>query len=221
MRAGLYRLARGGTLALAFAFGAVAVMAQEAGETAAAPALAVPQAPVLMVDRNRLLTDTLFAKAEEARFKAESEALIAENVRLEQALEAEERDLTDKRSTLPAEEFQTLAAAFDAKTEQIRAAQDAKSREITARREAERQKFLQAALPVLGDLMREAGAVAIFDKDLVILSLRGVDITDEAVARIDEVLGDGSGAVVPDAEPSLEAAPAPEAAVEPATEPAP
>ena len=47
-------------------------------------------------------------------------------------------------------------------------------------------------MPVLGDLMRESGAVAIFDKNIVILSLRGVDITDEAVVRIDSVLGDGS-----------------------------
>lgn len=203
----LYGLARGGTLALAFllALPCGAVRAQEE----AAPALLVPQAPVLMVDRNRLLSETLFGKALEARFKADSEALIAENVRLEKALEEEERDLTDRRAKLPVAEFQALAAAFDRKTEEIRAAQDAKSRQITSQREADRQRFLKAAVPVLGDLMREAGAVAIFDKELVILSLRGVDITDEAVARIDAVLGDGSGTVAPDAEPSLEAAPAP------------
>ena len=112
--------------------------------------------------------------------------------KMEQALEAEERELTDRRATLPPEEFQALAAAFDAKTEDIRAAQDAKSRAITAQREENRQRFLQAAVPVLGDLMREAGAVAVFDKELVILSLRGVDITDEAIARIDAVLGDGT-----------------------------
>lgn len=195
MAFGMERLARGAVLALAvFVGGGAGARAQEA-VVPEAPALEVPQAPVLMVDRNRLLSETLFGRAVEARFKAESEALIAENVRLEQALEAEERELTDRRATLPAEEFQTLAAAFDAKTEDIRAAQDAKSRAITAQREEDRQRFLQAAVPVLGDLMREAGAVAIFDKDLVILSLRGVDITDEAIARIDQVLGDGAAAL--------------------------
>lgn len=199
------RLARGAVLALAaLPVAAPQVVAQEA------PALEVPQAPVLMVDRNRLLTETLFGKALEARFQADSQALIAENLRLEQALEAEERDLTDRRATLPPEEFQTLAAAFDAKTEDIRAAQDAKSRAITAKRDEDRQRFLQAAVPVLGELMREAGAVAVFDKELVILSLRGVDITDEAIARIDEVLGDGSGAV-----PDGGAEPAPESPAEP------
>jgi len=192
------RLARGAVLALAaLPVAAPQVVAQEA------PALEVPQAPVLMVDRNRLLTETLFGKALEARFQADSQALIAENLRLEQALEAEERDLTDRRATLPPEEFQTLAAAFDAKTEDIRAAQDAKSRAITAKRDEDRQRFLQAAVPVLGELMREAGAVAVFDKELVILSLRGVDITDEAV------LGDGSALPPPAPEPATEGAGSP------------
>ncbi|MCZ8154024.1 MAG: OmpH family outer membrane protein [Rhodobacteraceae bacterium] len=152
----------------------------------------VPQAPILTLDRERLLVETRFGQAVEAQFQKDSETLIAENVRLEQALEAEERALTDQRPTLPSEEFRTLAEEFDTKTEAIRAAQDAKSRAITSRRDAERQRFLQAAIPVLADLMRESGAVAIFDKEMVILSLRGVDITDEAIARIDAVLGDGA-----------------------------
>ena len=194
---------------------ALPAAAQDSTVTAADQTeVAVPQAPLLIVDRNRLLAETLFGKALEAQFEADSKALIAENLRLEQALEAEERDLTERRATLPAEEFQTLAAAFDRKTEEIRTAQDAKSRAITSRREEQRQLFLQAAVPVLAALMREAGAIAIFDKDLVILSFRGADITDEAIARIDEVLGDGTdpGAVAP--ETGVDAAPEAGAGVE-------
>lgn len=161
------------------------------------------RAPVLMLDRNRLFTESAFGKAAEARFQADSQALIAENLALERALEAEERSLTDQRATLDAEAFQALATAFDEKTEAIRAAQDAKSRAITTKREEDRQRFLQAAVPVLGELMQESGAVAIFDKDTVILSLRGVDITDEAIPLIDAALGDGS---------TLPEAPAPEVA---------
>jgi Skp family chaperone for outer membrane proteins len=167
-----------------------------AQEQTAQPVQEVPQAPVLMVDRNRLFVESAFGRAAEARFQAESQALIAENLRLEQALEAEERDLTDRRPSLEPEAFQALATEFDAKAEAIRAAQDAKSRSITAKREEDRQRFLQAAVPILGDIMREAGAVAIFDKDMVILSLRGVDITEEAIALIDAQLQDGAS--VPD-----------------------
>jgi Skp family chaperone for outer membrane proteins len=162
------------------------------------------RAPVLMLDRNRLFSESAFGKATEARFQTESKALVAENLDLERALEAEERSLTDQRATLDAEAFQALATAFDEKTEAIRAAQDAKSRAITTKRDEDRQRFLQAAVPVLGELMQESGAVAIFDKDMVILSLRGVDITDEAIALIDSALGDGSAlpeALPPDAVP--------------------
>lgn len=168
----------------------------------------IVQAPILMMDRDRLFAETLYGRAVEAQFQADSQTLIAENLRLEQALEEEERALTDKRASLPAAEFQSLATAFDQKTEAIRAAQDQKSRAITSKREQDQQRFLQAAIPVLGDLMREAGAVAIFDQNTVILSLRGVDITDAAIARIDAVLGDGSGPAVPQQAPAADPAPA-------------
>ena len=174
----------------------------------------IVQAPILMMDRDRLFAETLYGRAVEAQFQADSETLIAENLRLEQALEEEERALTDKRASLPADEFQSLATAFDQKTEAIRAAQDQKSRAITSKREQDQQRFLQAAIPVLGDLMREAGAVAIFDQNTVILSLRGVDITDAAIDRIDAVLGDGSGPAIPQQAPAADPAPADGAATQ-------
>lgn len=205
-------------LALLAAQPVAAQQAQGAGE-----AVVLPRAPILTLDRNRLLAETRFGRALETQFQTDSEVLIAENLRLEQALESEERALTDRRPSLPAEEFRKLAEEFDAKTEAIRAAQDAKSRAITSRRDAERQRFLQAAIPVLADLMRDTGAVAIFDKETVILSLRGVDITDEAIARIDAVLGDGSDldGAGPDAAPVPEAAPVAPAAPAPAPAPGP
>ena len=190
------RVAQGGVMAAALL--AVALGAAPSAFAQQQPVEgAVPRAPILTLDRERMLLETRFGKAVEAQFQEDSQVLISENLRLEQALEAEERALTDQRAGLPAEEFRKLAEEFDAKTEAIRAAQDAKSRAITSRRDTERQRFLQAAVPVLADLMRESGAVAIFDKEMVILSLRGVDITDEAIARIDAVLGDGTGVGAP------------------------
>ncbi|MBC2835307.1 OmpH family outer membrane protein [Paragemmobacter straminiformis] len=176
------------------------------------------QSPILTIDRDRLYAETMYGKAVEARFKADSDALIAENLRLEQALETEERDLTDRRNTLPAAEFKALAAAFDAKAESIRTAQQAKSRAIGKKREGEQQRFLEAAIPVIGSLMRESGAAAVFDKQMIIVSLRAVDITDAAVARVDAVLGSGEdGAaqspaptVTPTATPSPAPSPSPQ-----------
>ena len=44
--------------------------------------------------------------------------------------------------------------------------------------------------------MLERGAVAVLDQRLVFLSLSTVDITQDAIARIDDTFGDGSA--VPD-----------------------
>jgi hypothetical protein len=38
----------------------------------------------------------------------------------------------------------------------------------------------------------DAGAVAILPKSTVFMSLSAIDVTDEAIRRIDAVLGDGS-----------------------------
>lgn len=162
----------------------------------AAPAVAqdsaVPRAPILTVDQEVLFSASAFGKAVLARHQADLDALLVENRRIEAALEAEELDLTERRATLPAEDFQRLASAFDAKAEDIRAAQNAKDRALSQRLEDEQQRFYQAAAPVLADLLREAGAMAIIDKRAVILSFDAIDMTTSAIARLDATLGDGT-----------------------------
>jgi Skp family chaperone for outer membrane proteins len=152
---------------------------------------------VMTLDQERLFTGSAFGLAALAREAAATAELAAENQRIEQALEAEEKDLTARRSTLPADEFAALAAEFDTRVEQIRTTQDDKSRAITLRRDEDRKRFLQAAVPVLGGLLTEKGAVAILDKDAIILSLSSIDVTDEAIARVDAALGDGSSLPAP------------------------
>lgn len=156
---------------------------------------ALPEAPqVLLVSQDRLFSASLYGKAVQGRIEEVSRTLQAENRKIEADLEAEERRLTEQRKILPAEEFRTLAEAFDAKVEGIRAAQEAKARSITQQREAERQRFFEIAVPILAQLMAEQGAVAILDKSAVVLSFDRIDITDTAIARIDAELGDGSAA---------------------------
>jgi Skp family chaperone for outer membrane proteins len=59
---------------------------------------------------------------------------------------------------------------------------------LTQNRDVERRAFFRAVAPVLGEILGEKGAAAILDKSTVVLSLTAIDITDEAIARIDAVL---------------------------------
>ena len=115
---------------------------------------------------------------------------------------------------MPPEEFIGLTDDFDSRVEGLRTAQETKARDLARRRDEARQKFFEAAVPVLGELMGEQGAVAIVDRSALILSFDRIDVTDEAITRIDEVLGDGpggaSGEGTPAPDPGAPALPAPE-----------
>ena len=54
-----------------------------------------------------------------------------------------------------------------------------------------RETFLTAAAPVLEQLMREAEAAVVLDVRSVFASSSAIEITDKAIARIDETLGTG------------------------------
>ena len=163
------------------------------------------QSAVLTIDPDRLFAESRFGKASLARLDAAQQSLLAENKKLEAALEAEEKDLTERRPSLAVADFRKLADAFDIKAEDIRAARLAKSRSLTTQRDDDRQKFLSAVVPLLGELMGEMGALVILDKKSVFLSFDRVDVTDRAIAKIDAVLDDNLLPNPPRATPAVPA----------------
>lgn len=164
--------------------------------------------PVLTLDPDRLFSDSEYGKRVETEIEARARALAAENRQIETKLSTEEKELNTQRPTLAPEEFRKLADAFDAKVQRIRKAQDAKKQALNTVRDTERQKFLQLVLPILGGLIRESGAVAILNRQAIFLSFKGIDVTDRAIARINDKIGDG--AALDRTAPEPKAAPAPD-----------
>ncbi len=179
-----------------------------------APNMQIPS-PVLTIDQDRLFNNSRFGARVNAEYDAGAKALAAENRKIEADLTAEESALTERRATLSPEEFRKQADDFDARVEHIRASQTQKSAELAKRRDEERQAFLQDALPVLGELVRENGAVAILNSQAIFLSFRGIDVTERAIQRIDEKIGDGSSLPPPRGN-TLPDQPAPDATPQPA-----
>lgn len=175
---------------------AFALLLAVSGSAAVAQSV-VQKSAIVTLDQEQLFLGTKYGRALQAKFEAESAALLAENRKIDAALEAEERDLTDKRATMTAQAFRPLADAFDKKANELRSAQDAKSSTLGKSRDADRQSFFQAVAPILGDYMVERGAVAILDKSAIVVSLGAIDITKEVIARIDTKLGDGSKPAAP------------------------
>ncbi len=141
--------------------------------------------PILTVDRERLFSRSSYGQSILAEFDAESTALATENRRIETELMSEERALTDSRPTMAAAAFRQKAKEFDEKVVAIREAQDAKARNLVGRREQVQQKFYQDVLPILTEIVRERGAVMVLENRAVFLSADQIDITNEAITRID------------------------------------
>ena len=153
----------------------------------------MPQSSVVVLDRDALFAGSLFGARVRRDVAAASDALVAENRRIEAMLEAEERALTERRAGMEADAFRELATEFDARVTEIRQTQDAKARAIAQQGERAQQIFLEQANPVLVALAQETGALVILDRRMVIASADQIDITALARARIDAVLGDGEG----------------------------
>ncbi|WP_424833709.1 OmpH family outer membrane protein [Ruegeria sp.] len=158
---------------------------------AEAQQLGVPQSGVLTISRERLFTGSAFGQRVFREIEVESELLSAENERIIDALSKEEKELTDKRAELSAEEFRPLAEAFEEKVQTHRESQRAKLDALARRSEEARAIFVEMAQPVLVELMRETGASIIIERSSVFLSADSSDITDVAIERINTVIGDG------------------------------
>lgn len=159
-----------------------------ASHGARAQELGVPVLPILTIDVDRVFSSTITGQRISDGIKELVAELSAENRRIEAELAAEELELTETRKTVTAEEFKPLADAFDQKVQRIRAEQEAKERQLQKLQEAETQEFLAAVAPVLSSLGNKYGAVVILDRRNVLLAADGVDITEEAIARINQAL---------------------------------
>lgn len=149
------------------------------------------RAGILVLDQERFFSQSLFGQRVQAEIDAAGQSLAAENRGIEAELTAEEQDLDARRADMTRAEFSVLAAEFDARVERIRTEQDAKTRVLSGAAESARQQFFELAVPILLEIAAERNAAAILDRRSVLLAAGAVDITDVAIASVDETLGTG------------------------------
>lgn len=168
-----------------------------AGAAVLAPAAARAQAsepgtPILVIDSERLFSQSLYGQRIATEIAAATEALAAENRRLEAELRAEELALAEARASMEPAAFRESADAFDAKVQEVRRQQDAKETALSDQLSEGQSGLLSRAHEVLGALMATKGAGMILDQRAVFVWSTALDVTDEAIGWLDTELGDGS-----------------------------
>ena len=185
--------------AAAVAFGLIAASAQPfAAQQAPAASpedqqqVRVIPSPVLVVDIERVYAESEFGRRIESDYQNAGLLLSSENDAFLAELEAEERNIADRRDDMTVEEFRAEAEAFDIKVQDIRAQQDELVETLEARRLAGQTAFETQLRPILGQLMIDNRGVVLLEKEAAYLFVTNIDITDQAIAAVNAALGDGA-----------------------------
>lgn len=147
---------------------------------------------VLIIDSERLFSDSAFGQRVLTEQQAEAAVLAAEFRRIEAELTEEERALTEKRPNMTPGDFRKVADAFDERVESIRATQEQRRVDLVQRGESERQRFFSELGPVLETVLRDSGALVVLEKRTVFASSSALDVTDRILKQADLMLGDGA-----------------------------
>lgn len=145
------------------------------------------QSPILVIDQDRLFAETQLGTQAREELEARAQSLAAENQKIEAELIAREKELTELRPEMDAKEFRVLADEFDERVERIRSEQDEKARDLNRARDLARQAFFQQVAGIISQIVVEKGAVVVIDRRNVFLSADRIDVTDEAIARVNEL----------------------------------
>jgi Skp family chaperone for outer membrane proteins len=175
--------------------GPLAPMAQSGGginRSMISGRLGLPNSLVLTLESDRFFAESDFGRRAAEDLQARKAVLAAENNRILSELRAEEIDLAERRASIEPQSFSNLAEAFDVKAQNARATQRQKFREIERVEEKARTQFREISRPVLEQIMREVGAAVILEQGTVLLSASSIDVTDLAIARVNELSGEGN-----------------------------
>lgn len=140
---------------------------------------------ILIVDRERALSESAPAASLGAQERDARLALRAELDELRAALEAEEAEIAAMREIAPKEVFEARVRAFDQRVREARRVSQEKGEALQARFVAARRELTEAIGPVLQDLLAETGAALIVDARTVLAAPPGADVTDEVIRRFD------------------------------------
>lgn len=171
--------------------GLLAMLVVAAPHKAHAQQLGVVTSDIVLIDTERLLTETTYGKRLQREIQEARDRLVARNDRLASELEAEEKALTERRPDTPPDEFRKMADAFDTKVTRLRNEAERNSQQLERRRDRAPLQFMRVVQPILADLLDEAEAVVMLDLRSVLLHDNVADVTDLAIMRINARIGEG------------------------------
>jgi len=192
---------------------AVAVPAPLAAQT---PAPALPPPVILVVDMQQILQEAKAAKEVQAALNQRYSTYSKQVAQQEDELQKGGAELERQRTVLAPEVYNTRARELQQRYDELGKTVQAKRQALQQSLNEAMGKVRLAALEVVADISKERRATLVLEKQAVVYETEGMDISADAIQRLDQKLPSVQ-VNLPSAD---EGAPAPAAAAAPAPAPA-
>ena len=140
------------------------------------------------MDVQKLLTESKAGKNIQEQLEAQKNKFLAELSKQEQKLRDDEKAIGEKRSEMKQEEFSKKAKEFENELADTRRRAQERKKALEESAAAGIVKLRNEILKVVQGIADEKGYSLVINKQIVVVSGKDMDITGEALARLDKAI---------------------------------
>lgn len=194
------------TRRLAAAVAGAIVISVALGGPSRAQSAALPAPVILIVDLQQILQDAKAAKGVQAIINQEYSSYTKEVAQQEDDLQKARAELERQRTVLAPDAFNTRARDLQQRYDELGQVVQGRRQSLQQSLNEAMQQVKNAALTVIADIVKERKANLVIEKQAVVFEAEGMDVTADAVARLDQKLAsvpvklpkaDGEGSAKP------------------------
>ena len=176
------------------------------GGPSRAQSAALPAPVILIVDLQQILQDAKAAKGVQAIINQEYSSYTKEVAQQEDDLQKARAELERQRTVLAPDAFNTRARDLQQRYDELGQVVQGRRQSLQQSLNEAMQQVKNAALTVIADIVKERKANLVIEKQAVVFEAEGMDVTADAVARLDQKLAsvpvklpkaDGEGSAKP------------------------
>ena len=162
--------------------------AQAAPAPAASTGQKAPPAAILLVDGQDILRDSLAAKDIRRQIDSFRTRFQNEITKQEEQLKKERDELQRQRAVLSPEAFSDKRRAFEEKVANMQRGIQERSQRIEQALGGALETLKRSLAPIFADIMKERSANLLLDENQILAGASDMDVTKEAIRRLDQVL---------------------------------
>jgi outer membrane protein len=148
----------------------------------------LPAPVILIVDLQQILQDAKAAKGVQAIINREYSSYTKEVSQQEDELQKARADLERQRTILAPEAFNTRARDLQQRYDELGQVVQGRRQSLQQSLNEAMLQVKNAALTVIADIVKERKANLVIEKQAVVFEADGMDVTADAVARLDQKL---------------------------------